>query len=170
MAAPGQKLEEVFTAFAKFGDSRSDGKAITLTQSDKWMKQAQVIDDRKITTTDTGIAFNKFKSKTLKYSDYVKFIEELARQKKMEPQQIMDKMLNCGPPGTAGATQALKTGVAAAATERLTDTSKYTGSHKQRFDESGRGRGIEGREDIADTSGYVTGYKAKDTWDKTHQK
>lgn len=53
--------------------------------------------------------------------------------------------------------------------DRLTDTSKYTGAHKQRFDESGKGRGIEGREDVSDKSGYVQGYKEKDTYDKKHQ-
>lgn len=31
-----------FKAFSKFGDVKSDGKFITLSQSDKWMKQAQV--------------------------------------------------------------------------------------------------------------------------------
>ena len=50
----------------------------------------------------------------------------------------------------------------------MTDTSLYTGSHKERFDESGKGKGIEGREYVADTSGYVTGYKDKDTYDKKH--
>lgn len=55
---------------------------------------------------------------------------------------------------------------AGGAVDRLTDTSKYTGSHKQRFDETGKGKGIAGRKDIADTSGYVSGYKDKDTFDK----
>lgn len=50
-----------FKAFSKFGDSKSDGKLITLSQSDKWMKQAKVIDGKKITTTDTGIYFKKHK-------------------------------------------------------------------------------------------------------------
>ena len=50
-----------FKAFAKFGDTKSDGKQITLSQSDKWMKQAKVIDGKKITTTDTGIYFKKHK-------------------------------------------------------------------------------------------------------------
>lgn len=49
--------------------------------------------------------------------------------------------------------------------ERLTDTSKYTGSHKQRFDESGKGKGIEGRKDIPDGSGYVTGYQNKEAFE-----
>ncbi len=29
-------LTELFRAFAKFGDSKADGKAISLSQSDKW--------------------------------------------------------------------------------------------------------------------------------------
>lgn len=53
--------------------------------------------------------------------------------------------------------------------ERLTDTSKYTGSHKERFDESGKGKGIQGREDITDNSGYVSGYKGAGTYEKKTQ-
>lgn len=51
------------------------------------------------------------------------------------------------------------------AVERLTDTSKYTGSHKERFDESGKGKGKSGRENIVDTSGYVSAYKNAGTYD-----
>lgn len=54
------KLDQQFINFAKFGDTKADGKTITLTQIDKWFKQAPVF-DKKLTTTDTGIAFNKFK-------------------------------------------------------------------------------------------------------------
>ena len=54
------------------------------------------------------------------------------------------------------------------AVDRLTDTSKYTGSHKLRFDQSGKGRGAEGRRDPTNPSGYVRGYKNKDTYDKSH--
>ena len=57
---PGSFLAN-FKAFSKFGDPKSDGKLITLSQSDKWMKQAKVIDGKKITTTDTGIYFKKHK-------------------------------------------------------------------------------------------------------------
>jgi len=52
-------LKEQFEAFAKFGDKQADGKTIKLSQSDKWFKQAKVIDGKKISTTDTGIAFRK---------------------------------------------------------------------------------------------------------------
>lgn len=53
--------------------------------------------------------------------------------------------------------------------DHLTDTSKYTGSHKERFDDSGKGKGIDGRVDRPEQSGYVTGYKEKGTYDKMQE-
>ena len=55
-AMEGPTFNDQFKLFAKFGDSKSTGEAITLSNSDKWMKQAKVI-DKKITTTDTGIYY-----------------------------------------------------------------------------------------------------------------
>jgi hypothetical protein len=44
---------------------------------------------------------------------------------------------------------------------RLTDTSKYTGAHKQRFNEDGTGKGKAGREDIVKYN-YSKPIKSKD--------
>lgn len=52
-----------------------------------------------------------------------------------------------------------------AAVGRLTDTSRYTGSHKERFDDSGKGRGREGREELVENTGYVGAYKNAGTYD-----
>ena len=52
--------------------------------------------------------------------------------------------------------------------DRLTDTSKYTGSHKKRFDESGKGKGAAGRSDAQEHSGYVGAYKGSGSYDKSH--
>lgn len=151
-----------FKAFSKFGDPKSDGKLITLSQSDKWMKQAKVIDGKKITTTDTGIYFKKHKSTKLSIEQYKAFLEELAKSKKIDLAEMKKKMANCGPPGVTAA--ASGGGKAASTVDRLTDVTKYTGSHKQRFDQTGKGKGIAGRKDIPDTSGYVQGYQNKDTY------
>ena len=53
--------------------------------------------------------------------------------------------------------------------DRLTDTTKYTGSHKERFDESGKGKGADGRKELDSkaAAGYVGAYKGKDSYDKT---
>lgn len=53
----------------------------------------------------------------------------------------------------------------AAAVDRLTDSTKYTGSHKERFDDSGKGKGKAGREEIPDTSGYVSAYKGSGSYE-----
>lgn len=160
---PGFK--EQFKAFSKFGDTKSDGKHITLSQSDKWMKQAKVIDGKKVTTTDTGIYFKKFKSLKISIEDYRKFVEELAKNKKINLDDVDVKMSQCGPPGLSGSSSNAKID---STVERLTDVSKYTGSHKQRFDETGKGKGIAGRRDVSESSGYVHGYQNKDTYSKTH--
>lgn len=55
-AMEGPTFNDQFKLFAKFGDCKSTGEAITLSNSDKWMKQAKVI-DKKLTTTDTGIYY-----------------------------------------------------------------------------------------------------------------
>lgn len=157
-------FKDQFKAFSKFGDVKSDGKFITLSQSDKWMKQAHVI-DKKITTTDTGIHFKKLKAMKVPITDYQKFLEDLAKTRGMDLADIKSKMTNCGAPGLVSVKSNAK---AAETVARLTDTSKYTGSSKQRFDDSGKGKGISGRKEMADQSGYVAGYKHKDTFDKTH--
>ncbi|KAK1901342.1 Tubulin polymerization-promoting protein family member 3 [Dissostichus eleginoides] len=54
----------------------------------------------------------------------------------------------------------------AAAVDRLTDTTKYTGAHKERFDDSGKGKGKVGREDVRDESGYVGAYKGSGSYDE----
>lgn len=95
---PKVTFQDQFKAFSKFGDTKSDGKLITLSQSDKWMKQAKVI-DKKITTTDTGIHFKKFKAMKISYADYNKFLEDLAKTKKVELMEIKNKMASCGAPG-----------------------------------------------------------------------
>lgn len=162
----GITFKDAFKAFSKFGDPKSDGKLITLSQSDKWMKQAKVIDGKKITTTDTAIHFKKLKSVKIGIEDYQKFLDELAKNKKVELDEIKKKLTTCGQPGITS--HVTKSPAAAAAVDRLTDSSKYTGSHKQRFDETGKGKGIAGRKDLVDGSGYVTGYQHKNTYDKAH--
>lgn len=59
--------------------------------------------------------------------------------------------------------------VASPTVSRLTDTTKFTGSHKERFDQTGRGKGKAGRVDMVDTSGYVSGYKHAGSYEKKVQ-
>lgn len=47
----------------------------------------------------------------------------------------------------------------------MTDASLYTGAHKERFDESGKGKGLTGRENLHANDGYVGNYKGKGTYE-----
>lgn len=49
--------------------------------------------------------------------------------------------------------------------DRMTDHTQYTGAHKERFDQDGKGRGLEGRIGSVDTTGYVGNYKGSGTYD-----
>ena len=50
----------------------------------------------------------------------------------------------------------------------MTNVSHYTGSHKERFDAEGHGKGKEGRTDEAKNTGYVGNYKGEGSYDKKH--
>lgn len=100
-------LKDQFKLFSKFGDVKSDGKLITLSQSDKWMKQAGVF-DKKITTTDTGIHFKKLKAVKVSLVDYQKFLEDLAKTKSIELADIKAKLTNCGTPGSNSASKVFR--------------------------------------------------------------
>lgn len=99
-AASSAEFKEQFKAFSKFGDIKSDGKLITLSQSDKWMKQAKVI-DKKITTTDTAIHFKKLKSLKVNFTEYNRFLDDVATTKRVELSEIKKKLACCGAPGVA---------------------------------------------------------------------
>ncbi|KAF0296895.1 TPPP family protein [Amphibalanus amphitrite] len=159
-------LQAQFEKYANFGaspGSSSGGPQITLSNIDKWFKQANAF-NKKLSTTDTGIHFGKLKQKKINFADFNKFLEDLTSTKKIDLEEFKQKLTDCGDPGTSGATKTVKAG----AVDRLTDTSKYTGSHKERFDETGKGKGISGREEQSSNDGYVQGYKEKDSYDKSH--
>merc|ERR1719153_679733 len=135
------QLKNQFQLFSKFGDKSSDGSTIKLSQSDKWFKQAGLIRPRGISTTDTGIAFRKVSKKApkLNFMDWCKFLEEVAKTKKMNVNIIKVKLLECSKPGNTG-TKIAKS----AALKRLTDPSKYGGAHRQKLETLAKGKGKEG--------------------------
>lgn len=48
-------LERRFDEFSRFGGC--EGRMITLTESDKWLRQGKLLDNWNVTTRDTGLAF-----------------------------------------------------------------------------------------------------------------
>lgn len=103
-------------------------------------------------------------TKTMEKEGFQILIAQIAESKKTDVESIKAKLSSSSGPSTAGTTGVANKNI----TDKMTDTSNYTGAHKERFDEDGKGKGAEGRTDKADNSGYVGNYKGKDTFDKTH--
>uniref|UniRef100_A0A4X1UK58 Tubulin polymerization-promoting protein family member 3 n=1 Tax=Sus scrofa TaxID=9823 RepID=A0A4X1UK58_PIG len=151
-------LEESFRKFAIHGDPKASGQEMNGKNWAKLCKDCKVADGKAVTGTDVDIVFSKVKGKSarvINYEEFKKALEELAPKRfkgksKEEAFDAICQLVAGKEPANVGVTKA-KTG---GAVERLTDTSKYTGSHKERFDESGKGKGIAGRQDILDDSGY----------------
>ncbi|KAK2505658.1 hypothetical protein MC885_006951 [Smutsia gigantea] len=162
-------LEESFRKFAIHGDPKASGQEMNGKNWAKLCKDCKVADGKVVTGTDVDIVFSKVKGKSarvINYEEFKKALEELATKRfkgksKEEAFDAICQLVAGKEPANVGVTKA-KTG---GAVERLTDTSKYTGSHKERFDESGKGKGIAGRQDILDDSGYVSAYKNAGTYD-----
>ncbi|VDD91641.1 unnamed protein product [Enterobius vermicularis] len=160
--------------FVKFGAASST--EMTGKNFDKWLKDAGVIDGKTITTTMTGIAFSKITGtkKKASFAETKRVLaavaEDRARTSKKEPQEeldeIIEKLSKLEAPSLNSPSRTSAEGVYS----RLTDHTKYTGAHKERFDATGKGKGKLGRVDPKDDSGYVSAYKNRGTYDKTHGK
>jgi len=157
-------MEDVYRSFCAFGAEK--GGAAPLMEGAKFAKLCRDLNllDRSVTPTDVDIIFSKVKPKTerkINFSQFNEALRQLAEKKFPGDPDALEKMQEMVIQGKGPIAHGVTKAVKSAAVERLTDASKYTGSHRERFDEGGRGKGILGRKEIVDTSGYVTGYKDK---------
>uniref|UniRef100_A0A8D0GGG0 Tubulin polymerization promoting protein family member 2 n=1 Tax=Sphenodon punctatus TaxID=8508 RepID=A0A8D0GGG0_SPHPU len=163
-------LETAFRKFAMYGDTAATGNDMTGKNFSKMCKECGVMDGKAVTSTDVDIVFNKVKTKgarNITFAEFQQAMKELCgkRFKGKSPEEALQAMyaLTEGKePGNVGVTKATTAG----GVDRLTDTRKYTGSHKERFDESGKGKGMAGRENLNNNTGYVGAYKGANTYDK----
>ncbi|XP_065065091.1 tubulin polymerization-promoting protein family member 2-like [Rhopilema esculentum] len=162
-------METLFKSYCSFG-AKDAAPLMDNAKFAKFARDTKIL-DKKLTATDVDIIFSKVKAKTERKITYKQFqdaLKLLAEKKYGEPnvEKLEEVILKTSGPKASGVTKAVKAG----GVDRLTDTSKYTGSHKERFDESGKGKGLEGRKDFDEkaASGYVGGYKGKDTYDGKH--
>ncbi|KAG8512400.1 Tubulin polymerization-promoting protein [Galemys pyrenaicus] len=166
-------LEAAFRRFAVHGDTRATGREMHGKNWSKLCRDCQVIDGRNVTVTDVDIVFSKIKGKscrTITFEQFKEALEELSRKRfkdksREEAVQEVHRLVEGKSPIISGVTKA----VSSPTVSRLTDTTKFTGSHKERFDPSGRGKGKAGRVDLVDESGYVPGYKHAGTYDQKVQ-
>jgi len=168
MAAANADCKASFHTFCEFG--RKEGtKTMTTKNCTKLFKDCKLY-SKTLTTTDTDIGFSKVKTKgktEITFEEFCNLLKDLAPKYKKSVSvdeavaEMQDKICK-GSTSTSGTTGVSKTGGVA----KMTDTSQYTGAHKERFGDDGKGKGIAGREELAANDGYVGNYKGKDTFDK----
>ncbi|XP_068737286.1 tubulin polymerization-promoting protein family member 2-like [Montipora capricornis] len=166
-----EQLLVVFKSFCAFGAGGTDAQPMMDNAKFGKLFRDLRLNDKKFTSTDTDIIFNRPEVKSKKerkigFESFKKALELCAEKKygsKEDVQKLIDKICAGKGPVWSYCEFVFKSGAD-------TDTSKYTGSHKKRFDDSGKGKGLEGRKhfDSNAAEGYVGGYKGKDTYDKTH--
>ncbi|XP_077351188.1 tubulin polymerization-promoting protein family member 3-like [Festucalex cinctus] len=170
MAENSDLLVSAFKRFAVHGDTKASGTEMNGKNWAKLCKDCKIIDGKSVTATDVDIVFSKVKQKSARVINFNEFKQAL---QELAPKRFKDKsreeailaiyqMAETGEPSMFRITKTAMSG----AVSRLTDTSLYTGAHKERFDESGKGRGREGREDIVENTGYVSSYKNEGTYDE----
>lgn len=71
---------------------------LPLSQSDKWLISARILDMVTLTTTDTGLAFFKFRKRALSFEEYLTYLKDLAESKNLSFEEIKYKMQICGKP------------------------------------------------------------------------
>lgn len=125
----------------------------------KLCRESGIMDKKAVTPASVDITFSKVKDKSKRTIDFNQFLQALKllsaeRFRGDEPatayQNVLDMVVEAGGPALIG-TKADASGIY----DKLTDTSLYTGAHKERFDETGAGRGLAGRDSIALGKGYV---------------
>ncbi|KAJ3379779.1 hypothetical protein HDU84_006415 [Entophlyctis sp. JEL0112] len=158
-----ENLHRQFEKFCAFGRGSSIGSLDNISggstmDGSKWAKFARDsgILDRRITSTEIDIVFNKVKAKTARrigWDEFVEGVKMIAEKKYPDrhPQdaftQIMHDVCVKAEGPIARATSVKNDAVL----DRLTDVNGYTGTHKSRFDSNGRGLGLQGRDTMVKT-------------------
>ncbi len=98
MSRPG--LRKQFERYAQWGDPRASGDFITAAQTEKWLKQAGVIDHWNVTAVDAANFFRKVSrdAKWLDFDGWRIFLEELAWRKRLNIAFLIDKLEAAGKP------------------------------------------------------------------------
>lgn len=166
-----ESVRSTFSAFAVQGTSATQGASaseINNKNFSKLCKDCKVIGG-KCTSTDVDIVFSKVKSKGAQKMNFTQFCQALTElspkrfttKSKEDAEAAMVKLVDNKSPGTTGATKTANQ----KNVDRMTDSSKYTGAHKTRFDAEGKGKGLEGRKDMDKNTGYVGNYKGDGSYE-----
>nr|XP_012144914.1 PREDICTED: TPPP family protein CG45057-like [Megachile rotundata] len=97
---PEVSFEEIFKTYCEMDpvSSSRNLELIPLSQSDRWLISARILDMITITTTDTGLAYFKFRKRALSYEEYLIYLNDLAETHNLNLETMKLKMKMCGKP------------------------------------------------------------------------
>ncbi|KAJ3385504.1 Tubulin polymerization-promoting protein member 2 [Entophlyctis sp. JEL0112] len=170
-------LRAAFEDFALFGAPRAalaaqspsaaaprDPVSMDSAKFAKLCRDSGLIDNQSLSLIDVDIIFSKCKpvgKRKLDYAHFQKALLEIARVRQCDVEHVVALIVSTEP-GINGTIPE-----ASQIVEKLTDTSLYTGSHRNRFDPvTGQGLGLSGREPVsatADLSAIVSRHNAAKT-------
>eukprot|EP00744_Colponema_vietnamica_P000207 GILI01000369.1.p1 GENE.GILI01000369.1~~GILI01000369.1.p1 ORF type:complete len:192 (-),score=56.29 GILI01000369.1:180-692(-) len=144
-------LERLFNSFCAFGRAGSTHE-MENAKFAKFARDCKLL-DRSLTAVQVDLIFNRVKQKTSRKINFTEFqnaLHLLAQAKYGAGDadgfdKICAAALAAGGPSFSSVTAVAHDSWVA----KQTDTSLYTGAHKERFDAGGRGRGIAGRTDTS---------------------
>jgi hypothetical protein len=150
------RLNQTFQQFANFGVTATTKSSGSVTMDNarfaKLCRDCKLL-DKNVTTVDVDIFFKKALVKgerRINFEQFQQALQLLAAKKYANDSagyQKVSAAVAKAAPSTSG-TIAETSGIYS----KLTDTSLYTGTHKERFDESGKGKGLAGRDPVIKTS------------------
>lgn len=89
-----------FAAYCRM-DPLSDAKKVNLlplSQLNVWLTSARILDMSRVTTTDTGLFFFKFRKRAISYEELLVFVKDLTSTKGLDLEDTKKKMQTCGIP------------------------------------------------------------------------
>jgi Ca2+-binding EF-hand superfamily protein len=143
-------LEDAFEQFCSFG-SKSRLTELDNAKFAKLCRDAKLLDKR-FTKVDVDMAFAKVTPKgkrKLTFAEFERALELVAAKKGCSVEEVQAAVAAAAP--SSSGTKAEVSGIVS----KMTDTSQYTGAHKERFDAEGHGKGLAGRDYVPKGQGHV---------------
>jgi hypothetical protein len=148
-----ESLRRVFVKFCAGAKQHASGASEAAMDNPKFAKlcrDAQLV-GRSLTASDVDLIFAKAKppgERRLTFEHFKVALALIAEKKYSDKdpataeRMLLELVCSCEGPSLHGTHAKTDAGIF----DRLTDASQYTGSHKNRFDETGRGLGAAGRD------------------------
>ncbi|GBN10235.1 hypothetical protein AVEN_63716-1 [Araneus ventricosus] len=109
LTADAKKFDRLFTLYSKIGCGAGEN-TMSLQGAKLWLEQAKLLDENKgIAETDVEKTFSATDVTGMNKEEFKAWIEDLAKQKDKDPKDLMNKLINSGPPAAGNRSDLIST-------------------------------------------------------------